>query len=160
MDIDIIVKCFRDDFDRFYDMLLAQIDLCPDAVWTSEESGYPYWQQILHAVAMTELYSLPEGASPRQKRYSMQVAMLSEETDDHMSKAELRYLAEDVRQGVYTFMDGMTAEKLTSLNQKLTRILKRDTLYLNTLIALVRHLTYHIGCCDAVLRSHGIKGVY
>ena len=155
-----IIKCFRDDFDRFYDMLLTQIEICPDELWAVQEGGYPYWQQILHAVAITELYALPEGTAPRQKRYSMSVAMLSEATEDIMGKAELKALAEDVRQSVYTFLEGMTAEKLMAVNEKTTRLLKKETLYMNTLIALVRHLSYHIGCCDTILRYHGMKGVY
>ena len=157
--MDPVIQTFKNDFDRFYDMLIMQIDVCPDNLWTAKEGGYFYWQQVLHAIGVTEMYTVKDGDKFSPK-YGMPVIMLSEEPADYLSKDELRELALDVREKVYDYLNSLKPEQLLTLHPFFTKALKKDTNYLAMLIALVRHLCYHIGCLDSVLRNNGLKGVY
>lgn len=157
--MDPVIKTIKDDFDRFYDMLIKQIDVCPDDVWISKEGGYFYWQQILHNICVTEMFSVKDGDSFKPK-YSMPVIMLSEEQLDHINKDELKALALEVREKACDYFNSLKPEKLLEVHPVFTETMKRETNYLSVLISIVRHLTYHIGCLDTVLRNHGVKGVY
>jgi hypothetical protein len=151
-----MIQTFLNDFNRFYDMLIQQVDTCPDEIWTLHEGGYVYWEQILHTVGITELYAGSQGLTP----YDMDVLMFRKQPERVLSRAEMKTLMLNIRPLATDYINSLTPVMLMEMNQPLTARLKRDVTHLSNLIAMVRHMCYHIGCCDTVLRSHGIAGVY
>lgn len=59
---DQIIKCFAEEFDRFFSMLEKQIDICPDDLWSRQAGGYIFWQLLLHTLARTLIYARPNEA--------------------------------------------------------------------------------------------------
>lgn len=157
---DPVIECFKGEFNRFFELMKKQIDVCPDELWNEKEGGYVFWQQIFHTAACVELYALPEGQPSQQTMYGREVVMLSSEAPTPMSKNELLDFTEKMQKLAYTFIDGMTVSKMTERNERMSKVTGKDMTKQNALIALVRHTCYHLGCCDTVLRSHGIAGVY
>lgn len=49
---------------------------------------------------------------------------------------------------------------LTQRHDRLSAALGKERTMQHALIGLVRHASYHLGCCDAALREHGLAGVY
>lgn len=157
---DPVIDCFREDFERFFSLLKQQVEVCPDDLWATKAGGSIFWQQLLHAFACIELYALPEGEPSRQTLYPRDVVMLSATPDRTMTKAEMYSLAADVKLLADAFIAGQTAATLTARHSGLSKALGRELTNQHALLGLVRHACYHLGSCDAVLRDHGIAGVY
>ena len=160
--MDTIIMCFRNDFDRFWDLMEKQIDVCPDDLWTQKVGGYIYWQQIFHSILCVEFFSICQADSEPvlQKKYPLDVAMLKTVPDMVISKQEMHDLAKQAKAIAHNFMEKLTVENLTEPQVQMSNRMKREQTMQNALIALIRHCTYHLGCCDAVLRQHGLEGVY
>ncbi len=157
---DSIIQCFKDEFDRFYGLLEKQIEVCPPELWTKKAGGYIFWQQIYHTVSCVELFALPEADSNTPSKFCPEIAMFTKEPDTHLSKQELQKLAAEMKLLAHSFMDTLTVASLTLPHKNMSTVLGKKLSYQNALIASIRHTSYHLGCCDAILREHGIKGVY
>lgn len=86
--------------------------------------------------------------------------MLSKEPGPAISKREALAYAATVKALALEFMNGLDAGKLTQRHDRLSTALGKERAIQHALIGLVRHAGYHLGCCDAVLREHGLAGVY
>lgn len=157
---DPVIECFKGEFDRFFGLMKKQIQICPDDLWNKKEGGYIFWQQLFHSIACVEIYALPEDQPSQQTMYSREVVMLAVEAPTPMSKEDLLVFADKMEKTAHDFISDMTQETLTERNERMSKALGKDMIKLNALIALVRHTCYHLGCCDAILRSHGTAGVY
>lgn len=156
---DPVIQCFRDEFDRFFDLLEKQIENCPDDLWISKAGGYLVWQQFFHSLACTLLFAGSEDVFT-SLGYSPQVIMLTHEANKAMTREQMQALAPKARQKAHAFFDGQSVATLTEKNEGLSKGLGREMTNQNAAIALIRHNCYHLGACDAVLRDNGLPGVY
>lgn len=155
-----IIKCFKDEFDRFYELLEKQIEICPPELWTKKAGGYIFWQQIYHTISCVELFSFPEHDPNRPSKFCPEVAMFIKEPENAISKRELQELATEMKILAHSFMNTLNLNSLTLPHQNMSVVLGKELSIQNALIASIRHTCYHLGCCDAILREHGLKGVY
>lgn len=160
MALDPMIQCFKDEYDRFAGLMEQQITMCPEAVWMRKAGGWPFWQQIFHTVMLSEFYALAEGLPSAQDRFSPEVVMLSQEPDGCMTKEEMLALSGRMKALVHEFMGGLTVEDLTREHPRLSKVFGRSVSNQFALIGAIRHYCYHLGCCDAILRDNGLKGVY
>ena len=154
------ISCYKDEFERFHDLLTKQIDICPEELWTKKVGGYIYWQQLFHVFACIEIYALPDGQVSSQTLYPPEVVMFSQEPEVHMTKQQLKDFASKMKKMAVSFIESMSMDKLLLENSSMSKRLKSPKTNQNALIALIRHANYHLGSCDAILRQHGIPGVY
>lgn len=157
---DQIIDCFKEEFNRFFTLLEQQMDLCPDDLWNQKAGGFIFWQQHLHTLSCTFLYSMPDGGFFESLPYKPGVLMLSEEPDFTLTKDEMRGWAQKAKSAAHEFIDRQTVSSLTGRHQLMSSLLKRELTNQSALIALIRHLCYHLGCCDTALRDRGLGGVY
>ena len=157
---DPVIACFQAEFERFFALVEKQIEICPDELWGKKVGGWPFWQQVFHNLACIEIYALPEGAVSHQTMYGKKVAMLSEETETAMTKAAMKDFATGMCKTANRFFASMSSDRLTTKHAVMSKLLNRDMSNQNALMAMIRHTCYHLGCCDALLRQHGVPGVY
>ena len=160
MSHDLIIQCFKDEFDRFHGLLEKQIELCPPELWAKKAGGYFFWQQIYHTISCIELFALPEDDCERPSKFCPEVAMFITEPEKAISKEEMLELAAEMKILAHTFINSLSVNSLTLPHQNMSTVLGKKLSIQNALIASIRHASYHLGCCDAILREHGIKGVY
>jgi len=160
MSMDPVVQCFADEFERFHNFLLQQIEVCPQEVWQSKNGGYYFWQEQVHAFYCVQLYALPDGQAEDDFGIGRNAALLREEYPKAISKQEVLEIAGKMKAMAYAFMEKITQADLLRPHPVLTRFLGKDRTNVAALIAMVRHYNYHLGCCDSVLRSYGLPGVY
>ncbi len=158
--MDAVIECFKSDFDRFWGLLEQQIALCPEDVWVKKIGRWFYWQEVLHILACVEINALPEGQPSLQTLFPNEVAMFSQAPDRTMTKAEAVKMAADMKNLVHNFIAAQSAATLTQKHPVSSKILGRELTNQHALIGLIRHVCYHLGCCDAILREHGLQGVY
>jgi hypothetical protein len=159
MEMDAFVKCIKDDFDRFQGMLEKQIDLCPADLWTEKVAGWYFWQQLYHAFYSMEFYTRSD-EEPPQSLFSPEVSMLAAEPERHLDKDELHAFAAKMKQRAHAYITATTPQNMDEVNPVVSRRLGRELNRLGTVIAMIRHYNYHLGCCDAIFRERGLAGVY
>ena len=159
MSLDPVIKGFRDEFDRFWDLMEKQITVCPEEIWNQKESGWVFWQQIYHTAACVELFALPEGR-PSALELEREVWMLAKEPERAVSKREMLDLFGSMRLLAYDYMRETNTGSLAEVDPVLSKRFGRELTRQFALLGLIRHCCYHLGCCDSILRNHGLKGVY
>ncbi|SHN62694.1 hypothetical protein [Desulfovibrio litoralis] len=157
---DPVISCFKDDFKRFFNLLETQIIIIPDSLWNKTLGGYPLWQQFFHTLACIELYALPDNQPSEQTFHTKEIVMLSGITNDIINKEDMLIFAQKMKKQALNFIEDMSLEKLTKKHNRTSTALKKECTNQYALIGLIRHICYHLGCCDALLRENGIKGVY
>jgi len=134
-------------------MLMNEIDACPDSLWTQKAGGFPFFQQVLHALTGLSYWTRPEGLDfeepfPERKLYTE----LDGIPEDLASKEELRAYGAAIARQVESLFEGRPDEWLLSPSHANPRITCFDVI-----LGQIRHLQYHAGHCDAVLRERGIR---
>jgi hypothetical protein len=159
MGCDPVIQGFQEDFDRYFDKLKELVEVCPDVLWEKDAGGYLFWQHVFHVLYYTEVYALPEGLPTEKTRFSREVAALSERPQEHMTKPEALALIATMKAVGDTCMASLSVEDLAKPNLRMTRVYGRPRNTIHGLLALVKHVAYHLGCCDSILRQNGLKGV-
>ena len=169
------IACFQEDFERFHDLCVAQIDACPDELWLQKCGGYPLWQQFLHSFACIELLYVPpmpnEPLVPEQEFAAKtglafgcgcdrETLLLMREATVTLSKAEMRAYAGKMKALALAFLGSLDASRLGEPHEQLSAALGKPRTVQHALLGMVRHACYHLGCVDAVLRDRGLPGVY
>ena len=160
---DQVIDTFRQEFDRFHAFLELHIDVCPsDDIWREKTGNFAYWQHLMHAFSCVEFYAAPLGAPSLQTIYPESMARFknTEEPQRPMTRDEMRSLATAVKKLANDFFATQSTETMPLKNDTMSKAMGKDCTNIQALIALIRHYNYHLGCCDAALRSHGLPGVY
>jgi len=157
---DPVIDCLRDEFDRFIGLMELQIDRCPEPVWNRPGHDFPFSQHILHTLACSMMFTATEGEPYAGLPYSRQEIMFAAPLSRDISKEEMRDLAQKVRRSAHEFMAGLDQAKLAEKHQVSSTAMGRDRSNAQALIALVRHICYHLGCCDAALKNNGAEAVH
>lgn len=155
-----VAAVFKEEFDRFHDLLAQQIDICPsEEAWNEKLGKFAYWWHLLHAFAIVELYALPPGAPSQQTYRPSDVAWAKAEPDRAMTRDEMRALAASMKELAYAFFASQNEKTFLEKNETMTARLGKEKNNMHALIGLVRHYVYHIGCIDSHLRARGIPGL-
>ena len=147
------------DYAHILGMITAMIDACPDALWKRKAGGFVFWQQLLHAVS-TAAFFAGEGYAAPAVHQPPDVIQLKIAPSQDMSKAELKEYVTAVSQAVAAYCDALTKERLHARHETLSSYFGREITVRDSLLKLLWHTAYHLGCCDALLREEGVPGVF
>ncbi|MCL1889651.1 MAG: DinB family protein [Desulfovibrionaceae bacterium] len=162
MELEPIIRCFSEEFERFWAMMEKQVEICPEGLWGVKAGGYVYWQQIWHAMVIAELNAIenPEAKALSLDKYSRGVALLSDTLDRVPSKAEILEEAGRIKKLAMAYYESLSLASLSKEHPAMSKRLGKPHTRLHAALSTIRHLNYHIGACDAVLRERGLTGVY
>ena len=157
---DPVIETFGKEFDRFHDLLLQQVDLCPsEEAWLEKTGRFAYWWHFMHVFAIIEWYTLPLGAPARQTWFPDDVVRAKAEPSRAMTRDEVRALAAAMKTLGHEYLATQSRETLMDKNEGMSKTLGREVTNLDALMGMVRHYSYHVGCVDSLLRAKGIPGV-
>lgn len=154
-----VAKAFQYDFDRFFTLMIKQVDVCPDDLWAKKAGGYFVWQQIFHAFFCIQFFTGKNEAAPKSP-CSPDVAMLSAEPDGMLTKDDVRIYASEIKKVADNYINSVNLNNIADDIEGWSAIPGQKRNNLTGLIGLVRHLSYHLGCVDSIFRDHNIAGVY
>ena len=162
MALEPVIQCFKEEFERFWGLLEKLVEVCPEDLWGKKAGGDVFWQQIWHAMAIAEVNTVEDLAVkiPAIDQYSREVALLSKTLDRVPGKAEILEHGRRIKQQALAYYDSMTVASLTQEHPAMTKRLRGPHTRQHAALALIRHVNYHIGACDAILREYGHPGVY
>ena len=159
---DPVIACFWEEFERFFDYTVKQVEVCPEELWSQKIAGDPLWQQFLHTFACIELfYALPDTAAvPILAGRSLEEVLLKRESGSPMSKAAMLDYATHMKELAKAYMDELNSARLTEPHPRMSAAMNKPRTHQHALMGMVRHACYHLGCCDTILRERGLDGVY
>ncbi len=157
---DKIMNAFKDEFDRFLGLMELQIDRCPEDLWLKKCGDYPFSQQVLHTLACSLMFSARQGEAFEGLPYSRAEIMLTADPAREISKDELRGRIPRARSSAHDFLDSLTISDLMARHAVSSAAMGSERTNFQAVLGLIRHICYHLGCCDAALRYNGVKGVH
>ncbi|MCL1915096.1 MAG: DinB family protein [Desulfovibrionaceae bacterium] len=162
MALEPIIQCFMEEFERFWAMMEKQVEICPEGLWGVKAGGYVYWQQIWHAMVIAELNAIedPEVKALSVDKYSRDVALLSNTLAQAPAKAEILEEGGRIKKLAVGYYESLSVASLAMEHPALSKRLGKPHTRLHAALGTIRHLNYHIGACDAILRERGLPGVY
>jgi uncharacterized damage-inducible protein DinB len=150
-----IMDAARTHFDLSYRMLQELIDKCPDELWDKKRGGYVFWQQILHALTGVN-YWMRQSNEQFVEPFEGKVLYPELESDpvDSLSREELKGYANEIAVMSEAFFEGKDDAWFGSASVVYDKINNMDIVFM-----LLRHIQYHTGHCDSILRESGFEAV-
>ncbi|MDR2368210.1 MAG: DinB family protein [Deltaproteobacteria bacterium] len=139
-------------------LIFKLIDECPDNLWSEKAGNWPIWQHVAHSASATDFF-LPGDSVPLPQGLTPDVAGLKVVGTEPVAKAALKDYYKGAQAKIDAFLAGLSDDDLPKENQKLKGIGLNWTIA-KTVTLLCGHPLYHLGNADAVLRSHGHKGIF
>ena len=156
-----IVTELQGPYQRAWGMMSQFIDVCPDAIWTETNGGWPVWQQVVHAIAVLNFFVLEKDDDtfvPAPTEFG--VLMLKEQGQQVVSKEAMKAYGIAVVAAVDAFVAKLADADLTRIQERVSKKIGRELSYGAVMVMLGSHTMYHLGSCDAALRDHGLPGVF
>lgn len=150
-----IIKSAKIHFDLSFDMLEKMFTQCPDELWNKKLAGFVFWQQILHALAGINFWMRQAGeefAEPFADRKLY--PELENDPEGSITRDELVEYKDTVKTICSSFFEGRNDEWLSEPSVIYDRINNIDIVF-----AQIRHVQYHVGHCDSILRDRNYKAV-
>ncbi len=150
-----IIDAARTHFEMSFKMLQELIVKCPDELWDKKRGGYVFWQQILHALAGVNYWMRLSNESFTEP-FAGKVLYPELEGDpvDSLTKEELQGYFNEVAAICGAFFEGKDDSWLGSACVLYDKIINMDIVFM-----LIRHMQYHTGHCDSILRESGFEAV-
>jgi hypothetical protein len=129
------------------EMLEEDLRLCPDDLWEASAAGYPYWQQIYHALESLDFWLSVRVLGGNADDYSVRrfgkdvSPDLDASCRETATKAELSEYLDDLRVVAEAALRSVDDGGDEAVDAFFTQI---------------RHIQYHVGHADAALRTRGV----
>lgn len=134
-----------------YDMIENLIEDTPDSIWGLKKGGYIYWQQLLHAICGSLYWLRTDPDNFTEPFIELNVyPELEKDPENQLSKEQLLRLLNDAKDVASYFFDHYDSKQLL-----LDSVLVHAVSGLDIVFIQIRHLMYHIGHCEAILRESG-----
>ncbi|HPO02619.1 MAG TPA: hypothetical protein PL077_04690 [Treponemataceae bacterium] len=146
-----LYPALRRQFSLSFAMLRNLVEHSPAAVWDEKAGGFVYWQQLLHALSGVSCW-LRRGDEPFREPFAEKrlYPELDGEPESMLTREELLLFLEEADETAGRFVfggnDAWLAEKPVA-----------DSRYTNLeLLGMqIRHVMYHVGHCESILRERG-----
>ena len=157
MDIQPLTMAILRQYDYSLTMLHEMINACPEELWTERKGSFPFWQQIYHALYWTD-YNIQESCGGEKIFSWTTVKKITHELDgektnfpEYLTKEELSFYFQAFIDKKDRFFSKMNDSALLEPIP-----FRKDGLhYLDIITNQIRHIMYHVGHCDCILRDNG-----
>lgn len=150
-----LVKTAKTHFDLSFSMLENMIEKCPDDLWNEKKGGFVFWQQLLHAFTGINFWmrtNKDEFIEPfaDKKVYPE----LDHDPENQLTKEDLTEYKNVAKEISRAFFDDKDDEWLGTESVIYNKIKNLDVIFMQ-----VRHIQYHVGHCNSILRENGREAV-
>jgi hypothetical protein len=138
-----------------FDMINKMVLYCPDSLWYEKHGGYVFWQQILHTLDgilywTRNVHGDCIGLHIDQKLYPD----LEHDPEGSLSKEEIHALVRSAELHLKDFFAGRKDSWLAEISAQDNNKLNIDIIGMQ-----LRHIQYHVGHCNCILREAGVPAV-
>jgi hypothetical protein len=150
-----IIKYLKKSHNNSYSMLEEMIEICPDYLWDKKAGGFVFWQQIMHALVGSRYWM-------REPDWDFKIPYkdknlhleLNGEPEENLSKEQVKNYWIEAKKQTQSIFDGKDSNWLQSncfISEKMKNI--------DVILEDIRHIQYHVGHCNSILREHNEKAV-
>ena len=152
-----ITMALKHQYDYSLTMLQDMIDVCPNNLWTERNGLFPFWQQLYHALYWND-YNIQESRDGKkifcwkiEKNISHELDKNKTDFFEYITKDELNSYIHKFIEKKERFFNSMTDTLLLE-----PILYRQDGLtYFDIIANQIRHIMYHVGHCDCILRDNG-----
>lgn len=136
-------------------MLEKLIEQCPEDIWSIKAGGFVFWQQILHALAGANFWMRQPGSVFSEPFADRRVyPELDNDPEGKITRYEMAGYKDLVKGLCTSFFEGKDDAWLVSSSGIFDKISNLDIVFMQ-----IRHIQYHVGHCNSILRERGLKAV-
>lgn len=150
-----LVQVSKRQFDSSFSMLVEMVDICPEHVWTKQEGAGPFWQLIYHATYWVDFWlrDVYDGSEFRSVVFDEGISFeLKREptTGADLTKLQMQDYLMKIREKTDRIFGALTDDLLP------TPIIpnRYDFTYADVIMGQIRHVMYHVGQCNLILRNN------
>ena len=117
-----------------FEMLEDLIEICPDSIWLDFSTGFPFWQQIYHALESVQFWMRPDNRQYEMERFGKNVSHeLGTACPDQLTREDIKRYTVGIREQAALFFL-MTPEKILEQHPDYDRYT-----YLDAVLVQIRH---------------------
>lgn len=151
----VILKSAKTQFDLSFSMLEKMIEMCPEDLWNEKKGGFVFWQQLLHAFTGTNFWLRTENKDFVEPFADRKVyPELNQDPESNLTKKEISEYKDVVKGIAEAFFDEKDDEWLVSESVVYNKLKNLDVIFMQ-----IRHLQYHVGHCNSILRENNREAV-
>ena len=150
-----LLEIAKTQFDLSFFMLEKMIEKCPDDLWNEKKGGFVFWQQLLHALSGVNYWLRINNDKYIEPFVGRKVyPELEHEPEDQLTKEDLTVYKNVVKEISEVFFHEKDDEWLGNNSIIYDKIKNLDVIFMQ-----VRHLQYHVGHCNSILRENNREPV-
>lgn len=151
----VLVVHLQNHFNVSFRMLRNHIEACPDILWDKRHGGFIFYQQLIHAFEGV-LYWMRDSAEYHGESVINPLLHAEMERDPEiaLSKTEAASIADNAMKQATAFLSGRSDQWLYESCAVDSKMLNVDIIE-----GQIRHVQYHVGHCNSILREQGHKAV-
>jgi len=150
-----MIDSCKQHFFMSFSMLEKMIEQCPDEVWSVKAGGFVFWQQIIHALCSAGFWMRKPGSAFAEPFAEKKVyPELEQDPEGNISRDEMREYKDKVKALCEAFFCDKDDEWLVFPSDIHIKISNLDVILMQ-----IRHIQYHVGHCNSILRERGIEAV-
>ncbi|ULQ58830.1 DinB family protein [Brucepastera parasyntrophica] len=132
-------------------MLEYHVENCPDDLWNTSKAGFLFWQQLLHTIAGI-FFWMRDGDLPFNEPFPDRKVYPELEgiPEDLITRQEMKEYCAEAKKQAEAFFAGKDDPWLAQPSAIYGEIINLDAVFMQ-----IRHIQYHVGHCDAILREAG-----
>ena len=134
------------------------IEECPEELWGEKAGSWPIWQHVVHAASGVTLFCPGEKIAPPEGLKGEILGLREPGEGVCARKAALDYF-KAARGVAEAYLGSLADVDLAGENGHLKAV-GLEWSIAKSLVMLSSHTLYHLWNADAVLRSHGHKGIF
>lgn len=138
-----------------FEMLMQLTDLCPDELWYQKKNGAAFWHIIFHSLSGVHYWMrLIPGKLPAIFPEKQLYPDFEEEQIDTLSKEEIAHYSKIVRIACENYFQMVKPHHLCEQS-----VFPEANTNLDIILLLIRHIQYHTGQCNTILKENNQKTV-
>lgn len=131
-------------------MLEQMIETCPNDLWNEKKGGFVFWQQLLHAFTGINFWLRLNNDKFIEPFLDKKVyPELDNEPENQLTKSDLTEYKNMVKEIVKVYFADKDDECLEADSAIYKKIKNLDVIF-----GQVRHIQYHVGHCNSILREN------
>lgn len=150
-----VLKTTKTHFDLSFSMLEEMIEKCPDDLWNAKKGGFVFWQQLLHAFTGINFWLRMNNDEFIEPFADKKVyPELDQDPENQLTKEDLTEYKNAVKEISKVFFADKDDEWLEDNSIIYDKIKNLDVILMQ-----IRHLQYHVGHCNSILRENNREAV-
>lgn len=150
-----MINTTKKQFDLSFSMLEQMIEKCPDDLWNEKKGGFVFWQQLLHAFTGINFWLRTKNEEFIEPFADKKVyPELDNAPENQLTRSDIKEYKNFVKEIIEAFFGDKDDIWLVDSSILYDKITNLDVIFMQ-----IRHIQYHVGHCNSILRENNREAV-